>query len=90
MTELVKLIKNAVKENKTIIGYKQVLKEIKTGKLELVVYANNLPKDKIKEIEHNSKIGNIKVQKFSKDNVELGLICSLPFKVSIMGIKSEK
>ena len=90
MTELIKLIKTAVKENKTIIGYKQVLKEVKIGKPELVVYANNLPEDKIKEIEHNAKIGNIKIEKFSKDSVELGLICGLPFKVSIIGIKSEK
>jgi len=89
MTDLVKLIKNAVKEKRIIIGYNQVLKQIKTGKLELVVYANNLPEDRVKEIEHNSKIGNINIKKFSKDSVELGLICSLPFKVGIIGIKSE-
>ena len=76
-----------LKEKKVVIGYKQVLRQIKIGNPKIIVYANNLPKEKLEELEHNTKIGNIKTYKFSKDSIELGLVCKKPFSVSVLAIK---
>lgn len=85
--ELIKKIKAALKEKKAVLGYKEVLREIKVKTPEMVIYANNLPKNMFDEIEHNAKIGDIKIYKFPKDSTELGLICKKPFPVSILAIK---
>ena len=85
--EIIKIIKSALKEKKVIIGYKQVLRQIKIGNPEIIIYANNLPKDKLEELEHNTKTGSIKTCKFPKDSIELGLVCKKPFSVSILAIK---
>lgn len=89
--DLNKTIKEAVKDNRVVFGYKSVIKEIKTGKPKLVVHSNNLPSDKLENILHNSKISKITVEEYPKDNLELGLVCGKPFSVSVLAIKgSEK
>jgi len=87
--ELTKIIKNAVKENKVILGYNRTIKEIKTKKPKLVVYANNIPKDKLENIIHNTKLAKIDVEKYPDDSVNLGLVCGKPFSVSVLVIKRE-
>ncbi len=87
--ELTKIIKNAVKENKVILGYNRTIKEIKTKKPKLVVYANNIPKDKLENIIHNTKLAKIDVEEYPDDSVNLGLVCGKPFSVSVLVIKRE-
>jgi len=87
--ELTKIIKNAIKENRVVLGYDRTIKEIKTKKPKLVIYANNIPKDKLKNIIYNTKIAKIDVEKYPDDNVNLGLVCGKPFPVSVLVIKRE-
>ena len=37
-----KIIKDAIKQNRIIIGYNRVIKEIKTKKPKIIVYANKI------------------------------------------------
>ena len=88
--ELTKLIKENVKENKVIIGYKTVIKSLKNSHPELVVVASNIPTDKKKMIELNAKISKVQVKEYSKDSVNLGLLCGKPFSISVLAIKRGK
>jgi len=88
--ELEKLIKEKIKEDKVVLGYKNVIKSLKTNKPELIVVADNMPEDKKKMIELNAKISKVQVKEYLKDNVNLGLLCGKPFSVSILAIKRGK
>ena len=88
--ELVKLIKEKNKEGKVILGYKNVIKSLKSNKPELVVIANNIPEDNRRMIELNAEISKVQVKEYSKDNVNLGLLCGKPFSVSVLAIKRGK
>ncbi|MBL7169752.1 MAG: ribosomal L7Ae/L30e/S12e/Gadd45 family protein [Candidatus Aenigmarchaeota archaeon] len=89
--DLTKIIKNAVRDKKVILGYNKVIKEIKTKKPELIIHAENIPKDRLETIMHNAKLANIDIKQYPNDNVSLGLICGKPFSVSVLVIEgSEK
>jgi len=88
--ELEKLIKEKTKQGKILLGYKTVIKSLKSDKPELVVVANNIPDDKRKMIEMNAKISKIQVKEYKKDNVNLGLLCGKPFSVSALAVKRSK
>jgi len=90
MTDLTKLIKRKMREKNVILGYNKVMKAIKTKQLQTIIYATNLPKEKLKIVKHNARIGGIEVKEYSKDSVELGLVCGKPFAVSILAIKGSK
>ncbi len=85
--ELEKLIKDKVKENEVVLGYKNVIKLLKNSKPELIVVANNIPEDNKKIIELNAKMSKVEVKEYKEDNVNLGLLCGKPFSVSALAIK---
>jgi len=87
--KLEKLIKARVKEKKIVIGYRSVMKCLKTEKPELVIVANNIPKDKRKVLEYNAKIAGVDVKEFNGDSTNLGLICGKPFTISVLAIKGK-
>jgi len=80
-------IQSAIKANKAIIGYKKTIKNIKTGDVKVIVMANNMPENMRKEIEHNAKISGTKVEIFSGNSKELGVVCGKPFPISAMAIR---
>jgi large subunit ribosomal protein L30e len=88
--ELIKLIKEKVKKKKVILGYKAVVKSIKTSRPELIIIANNLPEGKKRVVEYNAKISKVEVKEYPKDSVALGLLCGKPFSVGVLAIKGGK
>ena len=76
-----------VVRNKVIFGFKSVSKILKTKKISKIVYANNLPENKVEMIKHNAKLADIEVVEYPKDGTELGLICGKPFSVGIIGLE---
>jgi large subunit ribosomal protein L30e len=88
--ELAKLIKEKIKQNKVTLGYKAVMRSMKTGHPDLIIIANNLPEEKRRVIEHNAKISKIQVEEYPKDSVNLGLLCGKPFSVGVLAIKGGK
>ena len=88
--ELEKLIKEKTKKGRVLLGFKSVIKSLKTEKPELVVVASNIPVDKKKMIEQNAKISKVQVREYKKDNVNLGLLCGKPFSVSALAVKRSK
>jgi perosamine synthetase len=47
--------KMVMKEGKVAIGYDSVIKAVKTSRPKMIVFANNLPQEKIEAIKHNAK-----------------------------------
>ena len=88
--ELEKLVREKTKEGKVLLGYKNVIKSLKSDKPELVVIANNIQDDKKKMIDLNAKISKVPVKEYQKDNVNLGLLCGKPFSVSALVVKRDK
>lgn len=88
--DITKLIKTKVKENRIILGYRTVIKSIKTSRPELIVFANNIPEEKRRMIEHTAKIARIEIKEYPNDGVNLGLVCGKPFPVSVLAIKRGK
>ena len=88
--DLKKIIKDAVKENRVILGYDRSIKEIKTKRPKIVIYANNIPKDKLDNIIHNANLAKIDAKEYQDDNVNLGLVCGKPFSVSVLAVKGSE
>ncbi|MEK6835447.1 MAG: ribosomal L7Ae/L30e/S12e/Gadd45 family protein [Nanoarchaeota archaeon] len=78
-------LKQALKENKAIIGAQRVLKNLKTGKLTNVYLASNCPNTIKDDVNHYAKLYNIKVNELKESNEELGTICKKPFSIAVLG-----
>jgi large subunit ribosomal protein L30e len=83
---LAKMIQEAIKNKKAIIGYRESVKYLKMNKAELIIIAENSPEKIKKEIEHIAKTDGIKLETV-KDSVELGVMCGKPFPVTTLVIK---
>jgi large subunit ribosomal protein L30e len=68
------------KEEKTI-GFKEISKGIKSGKIKKVVIAKNCPENLVQ------KLGGVKVETFDGDQVQLGTKLGKPFPVAMVGFK---
>lgn len=88
--DLEKTIKENLKENKVIIGFKSVIKILKKGSPQMIVLANNIPEENKKMIIHNAQISNVEIKEYQNDNVNLGLVCGKPFPISVLAIKRSK
>lgn len=82
-----KSIKDALKTNNAIIGYRESIKFLKLNKPKMVVIASNAPERVRKEIEYNCKISNAKLETFNGSSKELGIICGKPYPIMVMVIK---
>jgi len=85
--ELVNQIKEAIKTNRVIFGYKKVIKALKTSELSMIILADNTPERIKKDIMYNSNISRTDVKIFDRTNVELGIVCGKPFPITVLGIK---
>jgi large subunit ribosomal protein L30e len=86
---LVDTILDAIKQKRVLFGYKKSIKEIKSGELELIVIANNIPENLRKEIEHNAKIFNLRMEIFNGTSKDLGALCGKPFPISTLVIRKQ-
>ena len=82
-----KMINDAVKNGKTVMGRNSVASAVKKGKLLAVIYPINCPSDTLKELEYYSKISKVPVEKFDGNSVALGQLCGKPFKIVTLGIE---
>lgn len=86
--DLTATIQEKVKKNEVVLGYNQVIKLLKTGKLKMIVLANNIQNERKETILHNAKLSKVDVKNFDNDSVNLGLVCGKPFSVSVLAIKT--
>ena len=82
-----KVIKEALKEKKVLLGKNSTVKALKKGGLKSVFLANNCPKDILKEMEYYSKISKTELEEFGDSSPKLGQLCGKPFSITVIGIK---
>jgi large subunit ribosomal protein L30e len=81
-----------MKSGKSTLGYKSVLKAIRSQKAKLVIISNNCPTLTKCQIEYyamlasSKETGQCKVTQYSGDNNDLGTACGKYFRVSMVAI----
>ena len=81
-----KTLKDALKENKCILGTKQVVQSIKNAKL--VVISSSLTPDELKKIQDTTTSEKISTLNFDGTSVALGKLCGLQYRVSAASLTS--
>lgn len=80
-------IQEAMKSKEIIIGYRRTVRFIKLNSPKLIVVAKNIPNKTREELEHNSKVSNVKIETFDGTSKELGIVCGKQFPISALAIK---
>ena len=81
-------IQSSVKSDKSIIGYRETIKFLKSGgKVKYAIIADNIPETMDTELKQNSKVAGTKLEKFDGTSKDLGTACGKPFPVAAMIIK---
>lgn len=84
---LIDNIQDALKSKNIVTGFRESIRYIKMGDAKLIVMSNNLPVKMKKEIEHNAKVSDVKVEIFDGSSMELGVICGRHFPITSLVIK---
>lgn len=83
-------IKTAFESGNILMGARVVAKALKTKNVDSVVLANNCPESVRKDINHYTKISNVKVQEFGGSGKQLGVLCGKPFAIAVLAIAKKK
>ena len=68
------------------LGYKTVLKTLRSGKAKLILIANNVPSLRKSEIEYYAMLAKTGVHHYTGNNVDLGTACGRFYRVSCLSI----
>jgi len=74
------------KSGKYVLGYKQTLKTLRSGKAKLVIISNNTPSLRKSEIEYYAMLAKVGVHEYQGNNLELGTSCGKLFRVAMLSI----
>ena len=83
---LEKILKDALKEDKIMMGTKQVLNSMKNSKL--IVLSQSVQKEMFAKIESDAKKEKIPLVNFQGTSVALGRLCGLQFRISTISFTS--
>ncbi|XP_020103584.1 60S ribosomal protein L30-like [Ananas comosus] len=75
-----------MKGGKYTLGYKTVLKSLRTNKAKLVIIADNCPPLWRSLMEYHAMLAKVRVYHFNGNNVELGTTCGKYFRVCCLSI----
>lgn len=75
-----------MKSGKYVLGLKQTLKAIRSGKAKYVIISSNCPPLRKSEIEYYSMLAKVDVHHYASNNTELGTACGRYFRVSMLAI----
>ncbi|KAL7662718.1 60S ribosomal protein L30 [[Candida] zeylanoides] len=75
-----------IKSGKYTLGYRSVVKSLRTGKAKLVIIAGNTPVLRKSELEYYAMLSKTQVYYFQGGNNELGTVCGKLFRVGVLSI----
>ncbi|KAG6602049.1 60S ribosomal protein L30, partial [Cucurbita argyrosperma subsp. sororia] len=75
-----------MKSGKYTLGYKTVLRTIRSSKGKLIILSNNCPPLRKSEIEYYAMLAKVGVHHYNGSNVDLGTACGKYFRVSCLSI----
>ncbi len=85
--DIKKQIKKATKDDRTVIGSKETLKNIE--EMEKVIVASGVPEEVLKNVEEGLD-SETELVRFEGSNKKLGSMCGKPFNVATVGIKKKQ
>jgi ribosomal protein L30E len=85
--ELIEEIKKNLKEEKVIIGTKEVMRALQKGELSKIIFASNPSTKSEGDIESYAKVLGCQTVKLEVPNDELGTVCKKQFLISVVGIR---
>ncbi|MGI0088795.1 MAG: ribosomal L7Ae/L30e/S12e/Gadd45 family protein [Nitrosopumilaceae archaeon] len=83
---LEKLIKDAMEDNKCLLGAKEVVGSMKDSKL--VVLSESVPKNMLQKMQETAKNSKVPVLNFKGSSVTLGRLCGTQFRISVLSLKT--
>jgi large subunit ribosomal protein L30e len=83
---LEKALKDALEEDKCVLGIKQVMQSIKNAKL--VIVSKSVKKESLDKLENSMKDQKVTTLQFDGSSVALGKVCGLQFRVSAASLTS--
>ncbi|MEM2159984.1 MAG: ribosomal L7Ae/L30e/S12e/Gadd45 family protein [Candidatus Nitrosotenuis sp.] len=83
---LEKALKDALNDNKCVLGAKQVIQSIKNAKL--VILSKSLTPAELEKIQNSAKDEKISTLEFNGTSVALGKLCGLQYRVSAASLTS--
>ncbi|KAF8103558.1 hypothetical protein N665_0188s0489 [Sinapis alba] len=75
-----------MKSGKYTLGYKSVLKSLRSSKGKLILISSNCPPLRRSEIEYYAMLAKVGVHHYNGNNVDLGTACGKYFRVSCLSI----
>lgn len=78
------------KKEEMVIGERETEKLLRKGQIKKIILAKNAKEDLIKRMKRYQEIYKINVEISEMDNEEIGIKLKKPFKVMVVGIKSNK
>jgi len=77
-------IRVAVDTGSVTLGSEKSIQALKLGKGQLVIIAENCPREIKEDVEHYSQLSEIPVYTYEGSSVDLGSVCGKPFTVATM------
>eukprot|EP00612_Vaucheria_litorea_P003138 CAMPEP_0171463422 /NCGR_PEP_ID=MMETSP0945-20130129/7101_1 /TAXON_ID=109269 /ORGANISM="Vaucheria litorea, Strain CCMP2940" /LENGTH=109 /DNA_ID=CAMNT_0011990215 /DNA_START=8 /DNA_END=337 /DNA_ORIENTATION=- len=74
------------KSGKAVLGYRQTLKTIRSGKARLVLISKNCPALRKSEIEYYCMLSKTHLHHYDGTNTDLGTACGKLFRCSTMAV----
>lgn len=75
-----------MKSGKAALGFKSVLKNIRTNQVQLILYSNNLPILRQRQIHYYCMLAKVQCAEYNGSNTDLGAACGKLFRVSVLGV----
>ncbi|KAK4689062.1 large subunit ribosomal protein L30e, partial [Tremellales sp. Uapishka_1] len=75
------------KSGKYTLGYKQALKQLRSGKAKLILISKNCPPLRKSEIEYYAMLSKTNVHHYDGSNVDLGTAAGKLYRVGVMSIQ---
>ncbi len=76
-----------MKSGKTALGYKSVLKAIRTGNAKAIILSSNLPVIRKSELEYLALLARVQTISYNGNNSDLGMACGRLFRISCLAIR---
>ncbi len=86
MADLSNDIRLAVDSGKALLGANRALQSIADHKAKMVIVASKNKEGRLGDMEHLTKLSDIRIQEFEGTPMELGIVCGKPFSVSVISI----
>eukprot|EP01138_Halocafeteria_seosinensis_P011001 gb/GECG01011236.1/.p1 GENE.gb/GECG01011236.1/~~gb/GECG01011236.1/.p1 ORF type:complete len:113 (+),score=19.64 gb/GECG01011236.1/:1-339(+) len=75
-----------IKSGKYVLGYKETLKTLRSGKAKMIIIAKNCPPLRKSELEYYAMLAKCNVHHYNGGNTDLGTACGKYFRVATMSI----